>query len=54
VETIQTELSQAQQYAAAERARADTLEPHLTPGHQAPAVKRKPRPRKPLVSKSAP
>lgn len=54
VETIQTELSQAQQHAAAQRARADTLELHLTAGHQAPAVKRKPRPRKPPVSKSAP
>jgi len=54
VETIQTELSQAQQHAAAQRARADTLELHLTPGHQAPALKRKPRPRKPPVSKSAP
>jgi predicted nucleic acid-binding Zn-ribbon protein len=54
VETIQTELSQAQQQAAAQRARADALELHLTLGHQAPAVKRKPRPRKLPVSKSAP
>lgn len=52
--TIQAELSHAQQHAAAQRARADTLEQHLTQGHQAPAAKRKPRPRKPPVSKSAP
>jgi DNA repair exonuclease SbcCD ATPase subunit len=52
LESIQTELSQTQQRAAAQHARAETLEQQLTQVRQVPAAKRKPRSRKPTASKS--
>ncbi|MBK5356093.1 DNA-binding protein [Pseudomonas sp. TH41] len=54
LESIQTELSQTQQRAAAQHARAETLEQQLTQVRQVPAAKRKPRSRKPTASKSEP
>ncbi|UUT22863.1 DNA-binding protein [Pseudomonas sp. T8] len=54
LESIQTELSHTQQRAAAQHARAETLEQQLTQVRQVPATKRKPRSRKPTASKSEP
>ncbi|KPU59412.1 hypothetical protein AN403_3029 [Pseudomonas fluorescens] len=54
LQSIQTELSQTQQWAAAQQARADTLEQQLTQVRQAPAATRKMRARKPTASKSTP
>jgi hypothetical protein len=52
VESIQTELSQTQQRAAAQHARAETLEQQLAQVRQPPAIKRKPRTRKAAAPKS--
>jgi hypothetical protein len=54
LESTQNELSQTQQRAAAQQARAETLEQQLTQLRQAPATKRKPRSRKPAASMSNP
>jgi hypothetical protein len=49
LESIQNELSQSRQSAAAQHARAETLEQQLTLVRQAPSVKRKPSTRKPKL-----
>jgi hypothetical protein len=49
VESIQHELSQSRQLAAAQHARAETLEQQLTLVRQAPSVKRKPSTRNPKL-----
>jgi DNA repair exonuclease SbcCD ATPase subunit len=49
VESTQHELSQSRQSAAAQHARAETLEQQLTLVRQAPSVKRKPSTRKPKL-----
>lgn len=54
LESIQAELSQTQQRAAAQHARAETLEQQLLQVRQVPIAKRKPRSRKPTASKSDP
>lgn len=51
--SIQAELSRTQQDAAAQNARAETLEQQLTHVRQTSAPQRKPRTRKPAASKSA-
>lgn len=50
LELAQSELSQAQQHAAAQLARAETLEQQLTQFRQIPETRRKPRARKKPVS----
>jgi len=54
LESLQTELNQMLQRAAAQQARADTLEQQLMQLRQAAANKRKPRSRKPAASMSVP
>lgn len=52
LESIQNELSQSRQSAAAQHARADTLEQQLTQVRKAPGAKRKPSTRKPQTNSS--
>ncbi|NUT76893.1 plasmid replication region [Pseudomonas sp. C1C7] len=53
LESAQAELSQSQQRAAAQHARADTLEQQLKQGREAPAAKRKPRTHKAVPKQAA-
>lgn len=53
LESTQDELNQSRQSAAAQQARADTLEQQLTQARKAPGAKRKPSTRKPKSKSDA-